>query len=160
MSTLEIVLAIIGGYAALHIGLAFAMRGPRLRLAKRARQLLARPDLSEKDRDRVEHLLDTCMSFKVAFLIPIAAIAMVLEQVLGDPDPEEGNPEVAHLVVRYLASVMAANPVFGALAAIILAMCLLAANIIQAVRGSRPWDVGTLRRVMGGPLYRASHAVD
>jgi hypothetical protein len=122
-------------YALVHIGLNLAMRRARIEMVELAEQILADPAVSDAGKYEVNHVLDTCMSFKVGAIVPIAVIGVFIDEVRGAPEPADefaGDTRFTRLLLLYYASVLAANP----LLAIVSIPIALVGTFITATIGS------------------------
>lgn len=140
-------------FSALYICISLSMRNFRLRLVDIAEELLADKSLSRETKDDINHLIDTCMSYKVAFFLPLAALASAADTILGinHPTEELDDDERYHdLVGRYFVSVIAANLIFAPVA--ILSVLLFGLVDLLFGRNSKVEFVEQ-------PALRASHAV-
>jgi hypothetical protein len=141
------------GYAVLVAMLALALHPLRKRMFRTAESILAEGQWSADERARVNHLMDTCMSFRVGAIMPIAVISVILDDLLRREVRSTKSRTRLHrdhrfhqVIAIYLLSVMAANPLASA---VTLPLLVLSA-IIDKLMGQ-----ATVREVVEEPTLRA-----
>lgn len=147
------VLAAFAALSALYVTTSFSMRRFRVRLVQSGEQLLSDKRLSDESREEINHLLDTCMSFKVALAMPIACIGAAADSILGrkyDNSELDDNELFHSLVERYFVSVLAANLLFAPVAVI----SVLLFGVVDFL-----FSKGRSVEFLEQPALRASHAV-
>lgn len=149
-----LIAAIFAGYGILLVGLALLVGPMRRDIAVRAEALLADPSTKPESRERVNMLVDTCMSFHVGLILPVAAFGVLFDELLRRPRPKahplHDDPRYLALVGRYFASILAANP----LAAIVSVPVIVFCALIGRAFGQESFKEGVEE-----PLERASVAV-
>lgn len=146
-------------YAIIHIGLALAMGGRRQEMVRIGESILADTKVSQDGKEAINHLLDTCMSFKVGLLVPIAAGAALFDILLGTPhkpDEFENDARFHRLLRLFFCSVLAANPIFAMLSVPIMLIGLVASLFCAEPEKS---GTGRFTSVLESPMLRASAAV-
>ena len=156
------VILLMAGYLAVVAILAFVAHPLRRRMIEIAEEMLAEPSLAPVNRDRINHLLDTCMSFRVGLRLPFAILSQIIDDFLRLPlhrSPSQKelmkDERYTQLLGRYSLSVLAANP----LAAIATSILIIPGAIIHVVmRGTNQRD--GIRRTVEQPVLAASAIVD
>ncbi len=137
MTTIETIYVVLGAYAVLHLGINALMHRPRLKMVALGEDLLADDRVSDEMKDRINHLMDTSMSFKVSVLVFIAVLAATADLILGS---EPGRPNhfrdkrTRRFSALYFASIFAANPIFGFLSIIFLLMGAFISLLVNVLR--------------------------
>jgi hypothetical protein len=107
------------GYAGLITVLAVLVQPMRLRMTEISNTLLATPGLKPAMREKVNGLIDTCMSFRVGLILPIAIVSVITDEILeGDsckPQTHQlsDNSEYHKMLLMYLVSILVANPIMS-----------------------------------------------
>lgn len=131
-------------------------------MVRLARDLLDEERWSDDQRAAINLLIDTCMSFRVGVLIPIAAINMVGDELLerkvsvhAEMERLWAEPRYHSLFSRYVVSIFVANLFAGAVS---LVLVPIAGGICAMIRSHRSQG-GSLRSVIEESVYRASHSM-
>ena len=145
-------------YACIHVGAALALRGTRLEMVRIAESILCDPNVSDRDKDRIDHLLDTSMSFKVVALIPIAVVAVIIDCILGrvESEPANDDPRFIKVSLRYFVSVVGSNPLLGVIAVAFILVGGIAVLICARDDEARREHLASW---IEAPAFRASAAV-
>ena len=103
------------GYALGMISLAFAVQPMRLAMVRSIDDMLSETNWTKQQRERLFMLRDHNMSFMVGLIVPLAAVGMIIDELLNrngghDDDRLDRDPRYAKNVMRFFASVAAANP--------------------------------------------------
>lgn len=147
-----LILAIPAGYGVVLIGLAIVVHPLRRSMMIIAENMLADQPISDHTRARVNQLLDTCMSFRVGLILPLAVIGVVIDDLLHrmTPPSTENDARYHALVKRYFVSILAANPI----AALISIPLMLFSFLVHVLRGDE-----SIREAVEEPVVRASSAI-
>jgi hypothetical protein len=150
------VLAIALGYPALVAALAVAAQPMRRGMFALAESMLAEPDWRKDERDEINQLMDTCMSFRVGALLALAAIGVMTDCLLGRPvrsdraaDRLWNDRRFHRLVGRYLVSVLAANPIVAVVSLPLLGVSRLVVSICDREDGRIGIDEPVVRAANG-----------
>lgn len=149
-------LALIG-YVGVVLVLAAAVHPVRMHMVDTANEMLDEGHWNAAERAKINHLLDTCMSFRVGVLLVVAAADVILDIILHR---EVESPSSAsrlrkdprfHTMIRcFFLSVMAVNP----LAFLVMQPLAVAFVVLEALRGRV-----APRELVEEPAIRASAAV-
>jgi len=146
-------------YAFVHVALAYAARDLRIEMVRIAEEILSDSAVSDAGKDRVNHLLDTSISFKVGILIPFAAVGVMFDMLLRRaPERDEfgGDARFHRFVRRYFASVLAVNPVF----AVISIPLMMLLPLWELLCGKPVAKRDRMVTALEAPMLRASAAVN
>jgi hypothetical protein len=141
---------ILIGYAATLVLLAVLTQPLRLRMVTLSNAMLRDKRLTVEQRLRLNFLVDTCMSFRVGLLLPVAATVSILRMVLGDePKLETGgrlfNDTRYHsLVLCYFVSILAANPLAALVSVPLLCVGFLIAWLSNKANAKAAVEEATL----------------
>lgn len=112
-ATVLIILGIPAAYGILVIGstlLAWPIRRDMVALAE---DILKEHKWNEEERETVNFVLDSCMSFAMGLALPIAIVAATFDTLLGKKTETtrlDNDPRFGALTWRYFVSILAANP--------------------------------------------------
>jgi hypothetical protein len=125
----------------------------RLKLVDSAEEFLREKKWNAQQRDELNLLLDTCMSFRVGLLVPVGVVSIVIDETLRRPiecSPSQielsNDPRFDSLLGRYFVSIAAANPIAAVVSVILMALGM----IITVPFGA------SIRSLMEWPVLRAS----
>ncbi len=140
-------------YIVLVATLAFAVHPMRREMILLGEELLADPALKPRHRDAINLLMDTCMSFRVGLLLPVAVLSVLADEVLkrevhvpGD-DSLMNDPRFDRFLTRHILSIAAINPIATAIAMVLM---------IPTVAYSFAIGRDRTRAIVEEPLLRAS----
>jgi hypothetical protein len=153
-SAIILIIAIPAIYGVILVGLAVLVRPLRYQIVDIGEAILADPNVREAGRERVNRLLDTCMSFRVGLLIPVAAIGVIIDDILRRDQPQtplQTDYRFHELLWRYFVSILAANPVMALVTVPLIIVCSIAHQLLRGDDG--------LRGAVEEPVIRASGAV-
>jgi hypothetical protein len=86
----------------------------REEMFKRAATMLRRGDLPERDRCLIENLLDDALEFRSGWVVVAAAFEATKHAVRNQstpPAPKLRSDDFDYVLVRYISSALAANPI-------------------------------------------------
>lgn len=103
------------GYALGMIALAFAVQPMRHAMVRSLDEMLTETKWNKHEREHLYMLRDHSMSFLIGLLVPLAAVGMISDELLNRSDDHDSDrlaqdPRHAKNVLRFFASVAAANP--------------------------------------------------
>lgn len=148
---------ILLGYAAVTVGLAMLAQPMRLRMVDLAEEILADEQFSERERDLINHLLDTAFSFRVGLQMPLAVLTTIANDVLRVPNELPATKRLMQderyhgVLLRHFLSVLAGNPI---VAPITIALMIISLIVDLATSSSNPRDAveaSVLRASVGAP---------
>jgi hypothetical protein len=107
----------------------------RVSLFEKSKELLDRPDLSQKERGFINFLLNYHSSFMIAWIVPVAISRALWKKIKGEAPSHGGKIDrTARLVIPFSISLLAANPFAALVTMIILPFFLVAARLCERER--------------------------
>ena len=143
----------LAAFAAVVLVINLAMWPLRTGMVAIAENLLSDKSYTEDEHRLVDHVLDTAFSFRVGFLIPVAAVAVIADILLGtkpEYSPIFNESRFVQLFGRYVLSILAVNP----LMAFVSIPLILIGSLFQAARNGLSPSVS-----FEGQAVRASLAI-
>ena len=154
--TNPVVLALVG-YAALVATLLVVTQPLRLRMIDVAEGMLAERRWNAAEREEINQLLDTSMSVKIGLMLPVAAIASIMFDVLRTRTEWpasirrlEEDHRFHELSRMYIVSVLAANPLAG-----VFSIALMGFNVLILLL----MQTATFRDAIEEPILKVSAAM-
>ena len=141
------------GYGVIMIALAIAIYPIRKNMFSLAEELLKLKSLTESDKRKINLLLDSCMSFRIGMMVPIAIIGVISDRVIGIKMPDKAstqllNEEKYHkIIAMYFLSILVANPLAGLITLPLVFVSILTDKLIGKT---------TVRESVEEPIVRAS----
>lgn len=148
------ILLMAAAYPAVMIALVKLVQPCRRELFQLGETLLSDRRLKPEERKRITHMLDSAFAFRVCVLLPVAALSVMLDEILRRPvdrglgDWLERDVRYHRMMALYFVSVAAANP-FGA----IIALPFMVSAFVVSVFMGLP----AVAAAVEAPLLRASY---
>ncbi|KVM89898.1 hypothetical protein [Burkholderia stagnalis] len=116
-------MAVLIAYMALVRRAADVVHPVRMQMARLGREILAAPNVSAAEKANVRFFLDNAFNASLPFISAVAMLVLgpvyiirrVISKKKSDPELNGTDPRVKKLVLMFLLSSIAANPLFGAL---------------------------------------------
>jgi hypothetical protein len=141
------------GYGLLMIAIAIAIYPIRKNMFSLSEDLLKLKNLTESDKRKINLLLDSCMSFRIGVIVPIAIIGVISDRIVGVKPVTKSSSVLLDdqryhkIIVMYFLSILAANPLVGLITVPLVFVSVLTDTLIGRT---------TVRESVEEPIIRAS----